>query len=188
LDAALGVFADKGYAAARINDIAEAAGLSKGGIYAHFRSKDEIFEALLTKVFEAVDPAVPPLPVDMLVTVDVLVTRIVDPVYATIVRPAALSVIRMLLADGARAPQAVGRWTAMVLDPSHAELEGLVRRGVAQGSLRDGVLTHSPRLMLAPVTQAIFDLLVHGEQAHAQIRQQRDLHVILLREQLEPGR
>lgn len=49
LDAALRVFAEKGIAASRIDDIAAVAGLSKGGIYAHFKSKEEIFEALLTR-------------------------------------------------------------------------------------------------------------------------------------------
>lgn len=41
LDAALAVFSERGFEAARMDDIAARAGLSKGGLYAHFRSKDE---------------------------------------------------------------------------------------------------------------------------------------------------
>jgi len=46
LEAALHCFGEKGYHAARIDDIAHRAGLSKGAVYWQFDSKDEIFLAL----------------------------------------------------------------------------------------------------------------------------------------------
>ena len=52
LDAALRVFARKGFHKARMDDIAEEAGLSKGLLYWYFRSKDALIEALLTVLFE----------------------------------------------------------------------------------------------------------------------------------------
>jgi TetR/AcrR family acrAB operon transcriptional repressor len=47
LDAALTIFSQKGYTAARLEDIAEAAGVTRGAIYHHFGSKSELFLALL---------------------------------------------------------------------------------------------------------------------------------------------
>jgi AcrR family transcriptional regulator len=47
LEAAAKVFAERGYQAASIDDIAAAAGLSKGAVYWNFSSKDELFHALL---------------------------------------------------------------------------------------------------------------------------------------------
>ncbi|MCS0469404.1 TetR/AcrR family transcriptional regulator, partial [Burkholderia mallei] len=58
LDAALAEFSASGFAGARIDDIAARAGMSKGGVYTHFGSKDEIFEALLARTL------MPPLPAD----------------------------------------------------------------------------------------------------------------------------
>lgn len=52
LAAATAVFAQKGFAEARMNDIMQAAGLSKGGIYWHFESKDEIIAAIFQRYFE----------------------------------------------------------------------------------------------------------------------------------------
>lgn len=56
------LFNSKGYSATSIADIMEATGLQKGGIYGHFKSKDEIeiaaFEYLLTKIFTSFDPTV----------------------------------------------------------------------------------------------------------------------------------
>lgn len=43
LDAAEEVFADKGFAAATLDDIAHAAGYTKGAIYKHFATKEELF-------------------------------------------------------------------------------------------------------------------------------------------------
>ncbi len=52
LDAALRVFARKGFHKARMDDIAEEAGLSKGLLYWYFQGKDALIEALLTVLFE----------------------------------------------------------------------------------------------------------------------------------------
>ncbi|MGW0160503.1 TetR/AcrR family transcriptional regulator [Mycobacterium sp. NPDC003323] len=48
LDAAAGVFARRGYAAASVDEIAESAGFSVGAVYSNFANKDELFSALMT--------------------------------------------------------------------------------------------------------------------------------------------
>ena len=51
--AALEVFAEKGFAAAKLEDIAARAGVSKGALYLYFDTKDALFRAV---VREAVTP------------------------------------------------------------------------------------------------------------------------------------
>jgi len=46
-DAAIELFIEQGYHATSMRQIAERAGLALGGIYNHFASKDEIFEAII---------------------------------------------------------------------------------------------------------------------------------------------
>jgi AcrR family transcriptional regulator len=46
-DAAIELFMEQGYHATSMRQIAERAGLALGGIYNHFASKDEIFEAII---------------------------------------------------------------------------------------------------------------------------------------------
>lgn len=46
-DAAIELFMEHGYHATSMRQIAEQAGLALGGIYNHFKSKDEIFEAIV---------------------------------------------------------------------------------------------------------------------------------------------
>lgn len=47
LDAAASVFSRNGYSEGRMDDVAEEAGVSKGGLYLHFKSKEELFDALV---------------------------------------------------------------------------------------------------------------------------------------------
>lgn len=49
LDAALRLIARYGYDKTTVSDIAEEAAVSKGAIYLHWKSKDELFEALLVR-------------------------------------------------------------------------------------------------------------------------------------------
>jgi AcrR family transcriptional regulator len=46
-DAAIALFMEQGYHATSMRQVAERAGLALGGIYNHFESKDEIFEAII---------------------------------------------------------------------------------------------------------------------------------------------
>jgi len=45
--AALGVFTEKGFAAAKLDEIARRAGVSKGTLYLYFKDKDELFRAVV---------------------------------------------------------------------------------------------------------------------------------------------
>lgn len=51
LNTAEDVFSERGFDEARMDDIAERAGLSKGAIYWYFKKKDDIIAALLDRVF-----------------------------------------------------------------------------------------------------------------------------------------
>ncbi len=51
LNAAEGVFTKKGFSDARMDDIAEETGLSKGTLYLYFKSKEELIIAILDRIF-----------------------------------------------------------------------------------------------------------------------------------------
>ncbi len=53
LATALRLFAENGFVKTSINDIVRASGLSKGGVYWHYASKDEIVAAVFDQFFDA---------------------------------------------------------------------------------------------------------------------------------------
>jgi AcrR family transcriptional regulator len=52
LNAAEGVFTEKGFDEARMEDIAEKTGLSKGTLYLYFKGKDDLIIAILDRIFQ----------------------------------------------------------------------------------------------------------------------------------------
>ena len=68
IDSAAKVFAERGYHAASIDEIAEDAGFSKGAVYANFPTKEQLFLAVMDRQqklqqqsFQAMaDPETPP--------------------------------------------------------------------------------------------------------------------------------
>ena len=49
LDAALEIFVERGYAAARLEDVASKAGVSKGTLYLYYDNKEELFKAVVRR-------------------------------------------------------------------------------------------------------------------------------------------
>jgi len=53
-DCALGLFAEHGYAAVALEDVAHAARVTRGAVYHHFRNKDGLFRAVAEHLHETV--------------------------------------------------------------------------------------------------------------------------------------
>lgn len=58
LDAALAEFSEKGYQAARLQDIAKRAGATRGAIYHHFENKADLYKKLIESAAQQGDVAV----------------------------------------------------------------------------------------------------------------------------------
>jgi AcrR family transcriptional regulator len=58
LDAAIATLAERGLASTSIQDIADAAGMSKGAVHYHFESKDELLQHVLGRCCESVEQRV----------------------------------------------------------------------------------------------------------------------------------
>jgi AcrR family transcriptional regulator len=105
LDAALKVFADRGYVGASMDDIAAEAGLSKPTVYQYFSSKDELFTAMLTQERDLMLAAFEyPSGSNMVADLYAFSWQ-----YAEIVlRPEMLSLARLIISEAQRLPE-VGR-------------------------------------------------------------------------------
>lgn len=57
--AALGVFSEKGYHEATMDDVAERLGVSKAALYQYFKSKEELYRAILIARFQSMTEMLP---------------------------------------------------------------------------------------------------------------------------------
>ena len=141
--AALDVFAEKGFAAARLDEIAQRAGVSKGTLYLYFKDKADLFRAV---VRDTVAP-----------NIDVVRTMVEgadlpfpDVIRLFLLRFAALTsqarvgaVAKMVIGESRNFPELAKVWHDEVVSKALGLIAGLIERGQAKGEVRAG----DPRLL-----------------------------------------
>jgi len=140
--AALKVFGEKGFAGARIEEIARLAGISKGTLYLYFETKEDIFRAV---VHEAVAPDVEAVE-RMVLALDLPfpdVLRLLLPRLAAILDTSpAGAVVKMVVGESRNFPELAKVWHDEVVQKGVSLLTGLILRAQAKGEVRPG----EPRL------------------------------------------
>jgi AcrR family transcriptional regulator len=151
LEAALACFAEKGFAATRMADIAARAHISKGTIYLYFDSKEAVFKALarrsigaqIAAVSEQVSASDAPAP-DKL--------RFVIGTIGYFVRTSDRVVLpRVLLAEAGQFPELLEFWRREIVDRGLGLFSAIIARGVERGELREVDPGHAARLCIAPL-------------------------------------
>lgn len=155
LEAALDVFAAEGFAAAKLDDVAEKAGVAKGTIYLHFKDKQDLFEQM---VREAVFPVIarleelaklPDLPAE-------LVLRAMFEVFRTqVLATRRKDLLRLILTEGPRFPAIAAFYHREVVARGLALMGELLNRARANGELSAEGLARFPQLVVAPLILAV---------------------------------
>ena len=140
--AALEVFAEKGFAAAKLDDIARRAGVSKGTLYLYFSDKAELFRAV---VRDAIAPNVEAITA-AISAIDAPVADIVQMFLAGFAeREAKLpvgAVAKIVIGESRNFPELARVWHDEVASKAIAALSALVERAQKRGEARAG----DPRL------------------------------------------
>ena len=163
--AAFAAFAEKGFTATKVEEVARRAGVSKGLLYRYFTTKEELFKAVIRSV---VAPRVDEL------------TRTLDrsdlgaeafirgPLLAFMQRlpgsPASI-VIRLMIAEAPKHPDLVDYYWDAVASRGLAALRQVLERGVDNGEFRDTAVTELPQLFVAPVMMSIVWGIVFAERS-----------------------
>lgn len=132
LDAALHCFGAKGYHAATMDDLVSASGLSKGSLYWHFDSKEEVFLALFERYTEEVFAAWGQAGA----AAAGVLAAIRGGAELLLRRVGSESALLGAWAEFLSHPGARQRY-AEVLRASRDQLAALLREGVARGEVRD---------------------------------------------------
>ncbi|AYD65656.1 TetR/AcrR family transcriptional regulator [Achromobacter sp. B7] len=179
LDAALQEFSAAGYEGARMEDIALRAGLSKGGLYAHFSSKEQVFRALLERHLTPARLDARAI-VEASASVRQLAERLVDHLYASLANPAMIVTMRLLLAESARVPHLARRWRQETADAHLADIASLLALARERGLCEGGVAARHPELLLSPVVHAIVMAILASADEPFDLAARRDAHMALI--------
>ena len=106
-DAAFKMFAEKGYAATRIDDVAKRAGVSKGLTYLYYKTKEDLFKAVVKNVVvRRVESLIGNVESTELSSEEFLRGPLLDFMKQVPGSPIAI-VIRLLISEGPRHPDLV---------------------------------------------------------------------------------
>ncbi|HET6628226.1 MAG TPA: TetR/AcrR family transcriptional regulator [Woeseiaceae bacterium] len=149
--AALAAFAEKGYAATRVTDVAKRAGVSKGLLYLYFRTKEELFKAVIKSVVSPrIDALQKAIEETELSAEEYLRGPFLD-FARQLPRSPARVLIRLMIAEGPRHPDLTAWYWENVVAHGLDALRKLIRRGVEGGEFRPSALEEFPHLLIAPV-------------------------------------
>src|SRR6266849_5460536 len=154
LAAALEQFSACGFAAARLEDVAQRAGVGKGTIYLHFRDKQALFQELVTTMlvpFIANIEALPPVGLPIRVVLERLIDLFVREIYSTERR----KLIRLIMTEGPRFQQLAEFHYHHVVKRAVAAMRALLEAAHRRGELRNDALVRFPQLVVAPCMMAI---------------------------------
>ena len=166
LEAALAEFTARGFEAARMEDIARTAGLSKAAIYLYFPSKMALLEALIeakvgplarqVQSLAAAGQANPLMALRMLATA--AAHRLADPKL--------FAVPRLVIGISGRFPEIADYYRTHVVEKARGALEHLIEAAMAQGAMRRVDKNAVVRAFIGPLFfEAMWTHVLAGETA-----------------------
>jgi AcrR family transcriptional regulator len=136
--AALEVFAEKGFAAAKLDEIAKRAGVSKGTLYLYFKDKEQLFRAV---VRDAVVPNVERLRGDLIQTglpFGELVRLFLSHFVEVTNRVPVGAVAKMVISESRNFPELAKVWHDEVVSKALGTVTALIEMAQAKGEVRPG--------------------------------------------------
>lgn len=147
--AALDLFAEKGFAATKIEDIAARAGLSKAGVYLYFPSKEEVFKAAVRETILGTVGRMEAMARNFEGDSAELLRRVVGHIAAMIVTPAG-AIPKIVLSEAGNFPDIAEFYAREVISRGFRLIQMILTRGVARGEFAE-VTPRTPFLVIAPM-------------------------------------
>jgi len=155
LDAALSLFAEKGFAATRMDDIASRAGVTKGTIYLYFQSKEEVFKSLVRESIGTTLSSVIENAGAFEGSARALLKLVLRTVGRFMLTSDRIVLPKIVLAEAGNFPELVRFYRSEIIEKGLALLSSVFARGIASGEFRSDVKPeHAARLAIAPVLLA----------------------------------
>ncbi len=149
--AALNLFVARGYAATRLEDVASAAGVSKGTVYLYFANKDELFKAV---VQENLLPALAEGEafIDAFEgTTEALLHEILMGWWELIGESPASGLTKLMMAESGNFPGLAQYYNAEVIERGDRLFARILERGVARGEFRETDADLTTQVPTAPM-------------------------------------
>jgi AcrR family transcriptional regulator len=155
LEAALALFVEKGFAATKIEDIARAAGVTRGTPYLYFANKEEIFKSVIRSLL------VPQLAVGETLlkewqgsTRDLLI-ELFQMWWRTVGDTSLSALPKLMVAEGGNFPDVMALYNEEFILPGQGLIRHVLELGVARGELVVDDIEYAVHVVSAPIVMAM---------------------------------
>jgi AcrR family transcriptional regulator len=155
ISAALEVFADRGFAATTLEDIARKAGVTKGTIYLYFENKEALFKALIRGTIVPVIAKGEAIAQAFTGSARDLFEKLVREYWRLVGETSLSSIPRLMIAEAGNFPQLARFYYQEVITRGHRLMAGVLERGIKAGEFKKVDLAVATKLAMAPLMHAV---------------------------------
>lgn len=160
LAAALEEFVERGFAAARLDTIAERAGVAKGTVYLYFDNKEALFEEAVRSVILPTIERVESMAIKPDGSAETLLRAMIGAFYREVIGTEKRRVIRLLIGEGPRFPKLLAFYHGEVVSRGLSVVRKVMEYGVARGEFDHNAAVACPQVILAPgIIAALWKML-----------------------------
>lgn len=135
IDAAIAVFAEKGFAASRLEDVARRAGVGKGTAYLYFPTKEALFKAAVGEVIVTRIAMSEREVEDWDGTTTELLQQVMQR-WVQVISSRQGGLLKLIVAEARNFPELAAWYHREVAERGHRLLCAILRRGVERGEFR----------------------------------------------------
>ncbi|HEV2670551.1 MAG TPA: TetR/AcrR family transcriptional regulator [Gemmatimonadales bacterium] len=155
LHAALEAFADRGFAATKLEDVARRAGVTKGTIYLYFDSKEALFKALIRETIVPVIAQGEAIAQAFTGSTRDLFERLVREYWRLVGETSLASIPRLMIAEAGNFPELARFYYEEVVTRGHRLMASVLERGIKAGEFKKVDLAVATKLAMAPIMHAV---------------------------------
>ena len=178
LDAALELFADKGFAATRINDVAKKAGISKGTLYLYFESKEAMFRAVVQEMIAPQLEREEALVDAYQGPTDILLREMIHDWWEHIGNSKLSAIPKLIISESGNFPELAEFFVDTIVKRARRLYAKAISRGMVRGEFNAFDPDVVARLVIAPMVQLV--IWMHSLQPfdnRIDVKDYLDLHV-----------
>lgn len=177
IDAGFQEFAQQGFTAAKLDDVAVRAGIGKGTIYLYFDSKEALFEEVVRKnMFPKRDEAKQYAREFRGTATELLKTHIAR-MYEGLHQDKMPQLVAMIMGETARFPTLADFFFKEMVQTNQNVLSSIVQRGVESGEFRESALSEFTQILIAPAMISAIWRLQFDNYAPLDIEKYSQAHI-----------
>jgi AcrR family transcriptional regulator len=153
--AAIEVFAERGFAAARLDDIAARAGVSKGAIYLYFPTKEDIFRAVIEQGVAPNLDLIGELAAAHGQSLPDLLRAFAEMIAGVASSSPVGGIIKMVIGESRNFPELARAWYDQLITPALGTITRVIEAAQARGELKPGDARQYAVSLISPMLLAV---------------------------------